>query len=205
MTGLPLDYKVLSIFCFKCKSEEGKDVNEEWMAKHKENCPKNFDGSAGAMEVECAKILWSRSVDKCNVRYTTILCDGDSKAFDAVTDLNVYGPANLIQKEDCINHVSKTMGTALRNLVASSKAQKDSTSGKGKLTLQKVAKMLTIINYPTCSQPLQVWSSMSKDVQHQIRQHIFPVFSKADISIGPLEVLSQRDFCNSYKKVWPND
>ena len=76
-----------------------------------------------------------------------MLCDGDSKAFDAETDLNVYGPGNLIQKEDCINHVSKRMGTALTNLVASSKAQKDSVSGKGNLTLQKVAKMLTIINY----------------------------------------------------------
>ena len=109
----------------------------------KENCPKNFDGSAGAMEVECAKILWSRSVEKCKLRYTTILCDGDSKAFDAVTNLNVYGPGNVIQKEDCINHVSKRMGTALRNLVASSKAQKNSISGKGKgkLTLQKVTKI----------------------------------------------------------------
>eukprot|EP00795_Rhopilema_esculentum_P002159 gene2159-17749_t len=78
------------------------------------------------MEVACAKNLLSRSVQKCRYRYTTMLCDGDSKAFSAVRKPTPYGPDIKIEKEDCINHVSKRMGSALRNLVAESKAQKAS-------------------------------------------------------------------------------
>ncbi len=141
VTGLPLDYEVLSNFCFKCKALDNKEPSQEWMKKHKENCPKNFDGSASAMEAEGAKRLWSRSIQKNQLRYTTILSDGDSKAYDAVTSLNVYGQGVKIEKEDCINHVSKRMGTALRSIVAESKAQQVSIAGKGKLTKEKIAKI----------------------------------------------------------------
>ncbi len=34
--------------------------------------------------------MWSRSVEKKKLRYTTILSDGDSKAYDAVKQLNAY-------------------------------------------------------------------------------------------------------------------
>lgn len=66
LTGLPIDYEVLSNFSFKCKTSENKDA--EWERKHKMNCPKNFDRTAGAMEVACAKILWNRSIKKHKFR-----------------------------------------------------------------------------------------------------------------------------------------
>ena len=141
LTGLPIDFEVLSNFCIKCKAVEGEQEDLEWKKKHEPNCPKNFEGTVGAMEVACAKKLWSRSIEKYNFRYATILSDGDSKAFDAVTSLNPYGTGVQIQKEDCVNHVSKRMGTALRNLVAISKAQKVQLSGKGKLTQEKITKI----------------------------------------------------------------
>ena len=147
MTGLPIDYEVLSNFCLKCKIADEKDDSEEldeWRAKHKQNCLKNFNGSANAMELECALRLWGRSVEDHKMRYTAMLCDGDSKSFDAIVEKKVYGDNVEIVKEDCVNHVSKRMGTALRNLVAGSKAQGQSISGKGKLT---AAKMLKIQNY----------------------------------------------------------
>ena len=141
LTGLPIDYEVLSNFCFKCKAAEEKEIDPVWKQKHSDNCPKNFDGSAGAMEVACAERLWSRSVEHHKLRYTAMLCDGDSKAFDAVTKLAVYGADAKIEKEDCVNHVSKRMGAALRNLVTISKAQKESIAGKGKLTQEKITKI----------------------------------------------------------------
>ena len=61
-----------------------------------------------------------------------MLCDGDSKEFSTITVLTPCGPYIKIEKEDCINHVSKRMRSALRNLVAESKAQKQPVSGKGK-------------------------------------------------------------------------
>ena len=70
-----------------------------------------------------------------------MLCDGDSEAYDAVQKSKVYGPYTNVMKEDCTNHVSKRMVTALRNLIAVSKAQKESLSGKGKLTQEKITKI----------------------------------------------------------------
>ena len=140
ITGLPIDYEVLCNFCFKCQAnEENEDC--AWKEKHRLSCPKNFDGSSNAMEVECALRLWNRSESEYKLRYTTMLCDGDSKAHDAVQKSKVYGPCTNIMKEDCTNHVSKRMGTALRNLIAVSKAQKESLSGKGKLTQEKITKI----------------------------------------------------------------
>ena len=60
ITGLPIDYEVLCNFCFKCQAnEENEDC--AWKEKHRLSCPKNFDGSSNAMEVECALRLWNRS------------------------------------------------------------------------------------------------------------------------------------------------
>ena len=84
--------------------------------------------------------LWKQSTD-LQLRYTTMFCDGDSKSFDAVVEAEVHGKSVSISKEDCVNHVSKRMVTALRNLVASCRAQKESIAGKGKLTQKKIEKI----------------------------------------------------------------
>ena len=141
MTGLPIDFEVLSNYCNKCKIAEDKPADLEWKAQHSLVCQKNFSGSANAMEVECAKRLWSRSEEMHKLRYTTILCDGDSKACDAVNSMKVYGENVTIEKEDCVNHVSKRMGTALRKVADSMKAQNQSITGKGKLTKVKMTKI----------------------------------------------------------------
>ena len=70
-----------------------------------------------------------------------MLCDGDSKTFDALVSLEVYGKDITMKKEDCVNHVSKRMGTALNKLVVESKAGKESISGKGKQTQDKILKI----------------------------------------------------------------
>lgn len=128
LTGLPVDFEVLSNFCSKC--EAIKDGEQTLKQRHKPSCSKNYEGSSGSMEVECALRIWKRSVKDHSLRYTTMLSDGDSKAYDAVCESNVYGNEVKIEKEDCVNHVAKRMGTALRKL----KAQKSSMTGKGKLT-----------------------------------------------------------------------
>ena len=142
VTGLPIDYEVLSNFCIKCSlAERDQFDSDDWKTKHAPNCSRNFDGSSNAMEVECAKRLWRRSVEKHNLRYMTMVCDGDSKSYDAVCQDRVYGNQKSIQKEDCINHISKRMGTALRKLVDVLKAQGKSISGRGKLTKEKIVKI----------------------------------------------------------------
>lgn len=50
--------------------------------------------------------------------YTTFIGDGDSSAFNTVSALNDgKGPYNVtVIKEECVNHVSKRLGTRLHKL-----------------------------------------------------------------------------------------
>ena len=90
----------------------------------------DFDGLSNAMEVECAKCLWPRSVEDHNLCYTSLLGDGDSKAVQALQDLSPY-PGVDIFHEECVNHAHKCMGTALINLA---KEKKLGSKGHGRLT-----------------------------------------------------------------------
>ena len=56
---------------------EKNDQCGDWKLKHSRNCPKNFEGSANVMEAERA-LRRKRSIDRNNMRKTTMLCDGDS-------------------------------------------------------------------------------------------------------------------------------
>ena len=98
-------------------------------------------GSSGSLEVECALRMWKRSLEGYSLRYTSMFSDGYSKAYDAVCKANVCGSHIESEQEDCINHVAKWMGTALRKLASVSKAQKATITGKGKLTNIKIKKI----------------------------------------------------------------
>ena len=82
-----------------------------------------------------------RSVKKHGLRYTTMLSDGDSKSFSHVTESKVCGGDIVTEKNECVNHVSKRMGTALNHLKDKCKVQGQSITGKGKLTNQMIIKI----------------------------------------------------------------
>lgn len=67
-----------------------------------------------------------------------MLSDGDSSAFAAVQKATPYGPQRPIIKLECINHVQKRMGTALRK---KAKEAKLGGRGQGKLTQGKCQKL----------------------------------------------------------------
>ena len=93
------------------------------------------------MEVGGGKVLWFRS-KQIGLRYTTMLSDGDSKLFNELVRLKPYGQQS-ISKEECINHVGKRLGTALRNLVSDQSKQKVTLGGRGygRLTQHAVTKL----------------------------------------------------------------
>ncbi|GFU98795.1 uncharacterized protein TNCV_1215111 [Trichonephila clavipes] len=67
-------------------------------------------------KVNAAVKLWERS-ESIGFRYTTLLSDGDSKSFLELEERNVYGSETQIKKQECINHTSKRLETALRQTV----------------------------------------------------------------------------------------
>ncbi|XP_042910028.1 uncharacterized protein [Parasteatoda tepidariorum] len=138
-TGLVVDYEILSKYCHDCvvtKSDLGANSPEfhVWHTSHEPECQKNFDGSSNSMEMAAALILWSRSLDH-NMRYVTMLCDGDAKAYQHLNDKRVYGDT-AINKEECINHVAKRLGTGLRNKVQEWKNKGVTLGGKKKGALK---------------------------------------------------------------------
>ncbi|KAM7289788.1 hypothetical protein ISCGN_029916 [Ixodes scapularis] len=92
----------------------GTEGYTEWMEDHRPNCQKNFSGSAGAMEVEAATVIFGCSVKKYDMQYTTMLCHGNSKAFSMVAGLEFYNKE--VKKEDCVKHVAKRRCAGLEAL-----------------------------------------------------------------------------------------
>ncbi|XP_077539634.1 uncharacterized protein LOC144152273 [Haemaphysalis longicornis] len=140
-TGLVLDCAVLSNFCLGCSlgPKETDPKYNEWKRTHQ--CQKNTDVAAGCMEVEAALLLFGRSLEKNGLRYTTIVCDGDSRTYLALCHEEVYGFIPLT-KEDCINHVKKRMGTQLRAVIK--KGLKGvPLGGRGGLTQDLIKKLTT--------------------------------------------------------------
>ncbi len=134
-SNLVVDFEVLSKYCQECvisARDLGSNSAEHkiWFDNHKEDCEQNYQGSSGGMEVHAAVVMWTRSIEKCKFRYTTMLSDGDSKAFQHLKSIEVYGPSIAVSKEECINHVSKRLNTALRNTVKEWKVKKVTLGGK---------------------------------------------------------------------------
>ena len=144
-----LDTVVLSLYCQQCAyastSYGGKGTVEfaEWYRSHAAKCSANYTGSSGGMEVKAAEVMWSRSLAR-GFRYTTVVSDGDTRTFKHLQDLRVYGDVE-ITKEECVNHVAKRLGTALRNLLAQGRKSGVTLGGRGygKLT-GEVVKRLTL-------------------------------------------------------------
>ena len=89
------------------------------------------------MEMEGAAVLWGKSIEKHNFRYTYVVSDGDSKAYAKVFEMNVYGEDVQIKKLDCVGHVQKCMGKRLLNLKSVTKgklADCKTIRGRGSLT-----------------------------------------------------------------------
>ena len=104
-------------------------------------------GSSGMMEVEAARVLWRRSVQHHKLRYTVMLSDGDAKTFTELNNIKPYGDV-IIEKEECINHVSKRLGTALRNVVADCQKWGITLGGRGRgqLTQNTICKLTIYYN-----------------------------------------------------------
>lgn len=146
LTGYAVDFEVMSKKCRLCENAK-RDLGESsaefhiWFTGHESQCEINHHGSSNAMELKAAECLWKRSM-QLGFRYTTMLSDGDSKTFNYLSESKVYGDVNIV-KEECINHVSKRLGTGLREVVKKSKAKGITLGGKkhGSLKEETIKKL----------------------------------------------------------------
>ena len=124
-TGKVVDYIVKSKHCAGCKYWEKQDKTTDAYKKWKDahECEMNFIGSAGAMEPQGTLDMFQSSLEY-KLRYTKLISDGDSKTHSLLLKEQPYGSDHPVEKVDCVGHVQKRMGTALRNLKQQYKGQK---------------------------------------------------------------------------------
>ncbi|XP_076449178.1 uncharacterized protein LOC143285666 [Babylonia areolata] len=120
--------------------------------------------TSAAMETQAAVIMFGRSVELHNFRYKHLLGDGDAKAHNAVNESAPYGDGSNVEKIECVNHVTKRMGTALQNLVEKQKAIKQPTGGRGKMTENK-----QLTNGGSCDGSLQLGTISTNDDPHHLQ------------------------------------
>ena len=146
-TGKCLDFETLNKVCHGCstwKSKPDCPEKEKWLAEH--NCATNYHGSAPAMEPEGVKRIFLRSEELHQLQYTGYIGDGDSKAYNNVSSLKPYGE-KTIKKHECVGHVQKRLGTALRKVKTKYAGQKlsdgKSIGGFGRLTADRIDRLQT--------------------------------------------------------------
>jgi len=119
-TGEILDYEVKSLLCKQCASKDHSDKHSPeylaWKESHQRHCQVNHVGSSEEMESLGAIDIFSRSVEKRNLMYSTFVGDGDSSCYGKVKSKmeELYGDKYPVVKEECVGHVQKRLGTALR-------------------------------------------------------------------------------------------
>ena len=116
--GKVIDIEPMSRYCRECSVNTRKLQYDDkaltiWKDSHKNNCKLNHQGSAPAMEPVGAERIFSRSIEKRQLRYTGFYGDGDSKAFATVE--NIY-ENDIVIKYECIGHYQKRVGNRLRKL-----------------------------------------------------------------------------------------
>ena len=104
--------------CQRCQRRKDSDNQTEhlvWKAEHKDKCKANYFGSSASMETVGVKKIFSRSQERYKLQYTEYFGHGDSKGFSEVQD--VYTKENVeVVKKECVGHVQKRVGSALRKL-----------------------------------------------------------------------------------------
>ena len=135
-----LDHEVLTKYCKGCAKWKHKDQNTAEYAywKEKHLCAANHSGTSSSMESAGAVVIFKRSVQQFNLRFTKYLGDGDSSSFTKVQEARPYGDQVTITKLECIGHVQKRVGSRLRQLKIDWRGKKLSDGknigGKGRLT-----------------------------------------------------------------------
>ena len=154
ITGKVLDAVVKSLYCHQCVTHSalyGGDSNHynAWYQNHKTSCDINHVGSSGVMETNGAMQMFLQSMERRHLMYTIFVGDGDSDCFGKVSEecakLNI---GYDLTKEECVGHVQKRLGTALREFKRKRRGMKladgKTVGGKNRLTDNIIDKMQNV-------------------------------------------------------------
>ena len=144
LTGEVLDFEILSKVCFACRAKDkmrdNPDAYRSWYDAHRSACPINHEGTCGDMEAKGACKLCLRSIEQRNLKYTTMVGDGDTGCYSEVCNAvkEKFGDDYVVVKEECVGHVQKRIGRSLREYKRINRGKRlvdgKSVGGAGRLT-----------------------------------------------------------------------
>ena len=201
-TGGVLDFSIKTLHCSSCQMHQSDDKQSEkyktWYEKHAPDCTINFGGSSGAMESDAGVEMWLRSIKKNNLRYKTYIGDGDSSSYGKVKDacLKAYPDGSYqVEKEECVGHIQKRMGSGLREYKKRKRGQKladgRGVGGTNRLTESFMDRIQH--NYGeairSCSSVNEMKTAIQAVFHHMIKNDCLPL-SK------------QHQYCPVHKNTW---
>ncbi|XP_032225581.2 uncharacterized protein LOC125561399 [Nematostella vectensis] len=207
-TGEVLDYHVLSKQCQTCTINRGKISDdgefEDWILEHVASgaCDINFVGSSPAMEAEGAVVLWSRSIERHNMRYKWMICDGDSKSHNSVQD--IYDECR-VEKLDCVGHVQKRMGKRLLQLKSRRKGKLDdghTIGGRGRLTEAKIKKLQKEYGLAIRQNTVQDTNPTERDIDVAVYAMKKNIIASLHHNIGMPDLKKQHQYCPKGANSW---
>ena len=145
-TGMCLDYETLNKIYFgfaKWKKKLDSQEKQRLLAQH--SCSITYSASAPAMELEGVRRIFQRSESERNLQYIGYI-GGDSKSFTSLVNAQPYG-GKAIKKYECVDHIQKRLGAALRKIKNKQDNKKLSDGkkigGYGRLTANQIDKLQT--------------------------------------------------------------
>ena len=183
-TGEILDSQVKSLSCMTCSKHDSSSPDfEKWYSSHKEVCDINHSGSSSSMETEAAIEMFLRSIDKHELMYSTFVGDGDSDCFGSVKEAcEKFSHEYIVVKEECIGHVQKRLGSALREYKRKMRGQKlsdgKSVGGRKRLTDHQIDRMQNFYGEAIRNNPgdlEKMKSSISAILSHMVIQSHIPL------------------------------
>ena len=73
-------------------------------------------GSSDSIESSGSCEIFLRSIERCSLKYTKFVGDGDTGCFAKVRDKcsSIFGNTYVVVKEECVGHIQNRMGSGLR-------------------------------------------------------------------------------------------
>lgn len=146
-------------------------------------------------------VLWNRSVEKHNMRYKWMICDGDSKSHSAVKD--VYGEECTVEKLDCVGHVHKRMGKHL--LKGSFKGKLDDgkpIGGRRRLTEGKIKQLQKYYGLAIRQNTFKSANASQQEIDtsvHTMKKNIIAILHH---SVKLKDASKQHRFCPRGEQSW---
>lgn len=175
---------IRNAYCCVCAVAKNKNIDPK-----EHQCFKNWGKSSTAMEADGIVEGFKCSINMHQIRYKTLIGDGDSSVTSALSESLPYGHRFVIKKIECSNHLLRNYCSKLRNIVKKT----ENKSGLVPITLRKTLESNIIRLRQAIKGAVDYTSKLPETT---IEQKVCNL--KQDLLNSPCHVFGEHDKCKPY-------